>query len=311
MMQKLNTLITGGAGYIGVLLAEALLKDGHVVTIVDNFVYGCEPILGIVEHPNLHIIKRDIREADMDYLKGQDAIFHLAGISGIPGCKLCPDSAKRINQDATKRMVDNLSNDQFMVFASTTSLYGTGGQISDEKTHIETDSIYAETKYEAEKTIMDREHSISLRWPTVFGVSPRMRQGLIVNDFVYKAVYENVIVTYQGHSKRTFIHIRDTVQGYVFALNNREAMQGQIYNMGSESLNYSKLDVAHAIQDHVQVDIIETDFESTPDDARDFYVNFDKAKALNYTCKYTLDDGIRDLVKLYRFFDPFTFVKPI
>lgn len=309
--QKLNVLVTGGAGYIGTLLVGTLLNEGHRVTIVDNFLFGCEPVLAILDQPELTIIRTDIREADLSFLRDQDAIFHLAAISGIPGCKHSPDSAVRINQIATERIVRQLSADQLLIFASTTSLYGTGGEISTEETAITPDSIYAETKLEAEKIVMERENSISLRFATVFGVSPRMRQGLLVNDFVYKAIHEGVIVTYQGKAKRTFMHIRDTVRGYVFALRNWSEMRGQVFNIGSERLNYSKLDVANVIREFVDFDIVETDFAYTAADSRDFYVSFDKVKGHGFDCRFTLQDGVRDLMKLYRFYDPFAFTKPI
>ncbi len=305
----MNILVTGGAGYIGNLLAQALLEQGHKVTIIDNFMYGYEPVLHIVPYPNLEIIKTDIRNQDLSYLQDQDVIFHLAAISGYPACEANPNSAKLINLDATARIAEHLAKDQLLIYASTTSIYGATGEISDEDIEVSPVSLYGVTKYEAEQVLMQRENSISLRWATVFGVSPRMRAGLLVNDFVEKAVHEGTLVLYAGDSKRTFMHIKDCVNGYLVALDHAEQMRGQIYNMGSEELNFSKREIAEHIQRYVSFEIIDSSFGDK--DVRHFYVSFAKVRALGYACKYTLDDGVRELVKLYRFYDPNSFIRPI
>ena len=305
----MDILVTGGAGYVGNLLAKALLEAGHVVTIVDNFMFGYESILHIVSHPNLHMIKTDIRNKDLSYLDDKDVIFHLAAISGYPACEANPNSAKLINVDATARIVDYLAKAQLLIYASTTSLYGASGSVNDEETEVKPASLYGITKYQAEQGVMQRENSISLRWATVFGVSPRMRAGLMVNDFVEKAVHEGTLVLYSAHSKRTFMHIRDGVNGYLFALNHADQMRGQVYNMGSEELNFSKSEIAENIQRYLSYEIVESSIGDK--DVRDFYVSFAKVRALGYTCEHTLDEGIRELIKLYRFYDPNSFIRPI
>jgi nucleoside-diphosphate-sugar epimerase len=306
----MKVLVTGGAGYVGNLLVEALLERGHDVEIVDNFLYGYEPILHLIEHPKLTITKSDIRNENLGYLKGKDVVYHLAGISGYPACEANPNSAQRINVEATQRIADTMSKDQLLVYASTTSLYGADGSVCTEETPIvQTHNLYAATKYEAEKICMQRENSISLRWATVFGVSSRMRAGLLLNDFVEKAIHERAVVLYSPHSKRTFMHVRDSVAGYVFALDHADKMRGQVYNMGSDKLNYSKMDLAQMIKKYRNFDIITSALSDK--DIRDFIVSFDKAKALGYDCTISVDDGIRELIKLYDFYDPNSFIRPI
>lgn len=306
----MNVLVTGGAGYVGTLLCKELLDAGHKVTIVDNFLYGYESVLHIVSHPHLEIIKRDIRDNDRSYITDKDVIFHLAAISGYPACEANPNSAQLINIGATKDLVASLSRDQLLVYASTTSLYGNLESVCTEETPIEPRAnMYAITKYEAEKIVMDRENSISLRWATVFGVSPRMRSGLILNDFVDKAVNERALVVYSGQSKRTFMHVRDSAKGYIFALENADRMRGEVYNMGSARMNYSKIDLTTMIKKHVDFEVIESGLADK--DIRDFMVSFDKVAALGYDCTVSIEEGIRELVKLFLFYTPNSFIKPI
>ncbi|MFQ5633305.1 MAG: NAD-dependent epimerase/dehydratase family protein, partial [bacterium] len=280
----MKILVTGGAGYKGVPLVQALLEQGHKVTIVDNFMFGYEPVFHILSHPNLEIIKTDVRNEDKSYLKDKDAIFHLAAISGYPECDANPNSAILINFEATRHIAEQLSKDQLLIFASTTSLYGSSGAVSDEKTEVNPVSLYGVTKHKAENAILQRENSISLRWPTVFGVSPRMRVGLIVNDFVCKAVHEGNVVLYSGESIRTFMHIKDIVKGYMFALDHADQMHGQIFNMGSEDLNYSKREIAEHIRRNISFEIIDSKIGDK--DVRHYYVSYAKCQALDYNCQH-------------------------
>jgi nucleoside-diphosphate-sugar epimerase len=306
----MRTLVTGGAGYVGNLLCRALLEAGHEVIAMDNFLYGYESILALVPYEKFKILKQDIRLNDYSYLKGVDAVFHLAGLSGYPACESNPNSAQLINVDATRQLAKNMAPGQLLMFASTTSLYEDAGSVCDEATKLQPHGgLYSITKYAAEQFVMERENSISLRWATVFGVSSRMRAGLILNDFVEKAVHEGTLVLYSAHSKRTFMHVRDSVRGYLFALDNADRMRGQIFNMGSAKLNYSKLDLANAIKRYVKFEVIESSLGDK--DVRNFIISFDKVAALGYDCNITIDEGVVELIKLYRFYDPNSFVRPI
>jgi nucleoside-diphosphate-sugar epimerase len=305
----MNMLITGGAGYTGVPLCAALLEAGHNVTIVDNFLFGYDSILHLVAHPRLEIIKADIRGEDRSYLKGKDVVFHLAAISGYPACEASPHAAKFINLNATISIARALAKEQLLIFASTTSFYGSSGQLSSEDSPVNPVSLYGITKRDAELEVMARENSISLRWATVFGTSARTRAGLLVNDFVEKAVQERTIVLYDADSRRTFMHVNDLVRGYLFAVDHASEMTGGIFNMGSERLNYTKREIASLVQKVCPCDVIEARIGDT--DIRNFLVSFARAKSLGFDCHKTLEEGIMELAKLFRFYTPNSFIKPI
>ncbi len=298
----MKILVTGGAGYTGIPLCQALLDDGHQVTVVDSFMFGFSPILHLASNPKLTVVKRDIRNEDEDYLRGQDVIYHLAGISGYPACEANPNAARLINIDATRRLVEAISPNQLLIYASTTSFYGQSRTECRETDRIVPVNLYGESKKEGEDIVMQRANSISLRWATVFGSSSRMRNDLMVNDFVDKAIRERTLVLYDPDSTRTFMHVSDLVRGYLFALKNSDRMRGQIFNMGSSQLNYTKRQIAENIRSQVSCEIIIA--KSGDKDVRDFLVNFDKASALGYNCLISLEAGISELVKLYRFYTP-------
>lgn len=301
--------VTGGAGYCGVPLCEALLAAGHHVTLVDNLMYGAEPILHLVAQRRLDIVQRDIRSSDRSYLAKQDVIFHLAAISGYPECEANAHSATQINFDATREIADALSPSQLLVFPSTTSFYGSSGAVCTEETNPSPLGLYGSSKLAAEKRVMERAASISLRWPTVFGVSSRMRSGLLINDLTSRAVREGVLVLYDPDSRRSFLHVADIVRGYLFALNEVDRMIGGVFNMGSASLNFTKREAASAIQAHHSCEIHCSTTRGS--DLRNFTVSFDKACALGFEASYSLEQGISELVKLYRFYAPHQTIRPI
>lgn len=301
----MNIHVTGGAGYKGVLLVQELLKRGHKVTLTDNFMYGYNSVLHLVAEPLLTIRQLDIRNVTNSDVAEADVIFHLAGISGMPACAANPHSAEVINVAATQRLVSCLGNEQLLIYASTTSIYGASELECDETVSVQPPSLYAKTKYEGECVVMARDNSIALRFATVFGVSAKMRADLLVNDFVYKALNERSLVLFGSRSKRTCMHIRDAISGYVFALEHMNQMRGGVYNVGDETLNYSKLEVADAIRQHVKFEIVDS---SLPDlDVRDFLVSFKKMRHLGYKTKHSLDDGICELLKLYSFYKVHSF----
>ena len=295
-------LVTGGAGYKGVLLVEQLLGLGHLVTLLDNFMYGYAAILHFVAHPNLKIVQMDIRNVGKTDVSEFDVIYHLAGISGVPGCAANPHSAEMINVEATRILVALLGEEQLLVNASTTSFYGATGKAFDETMPVEPISIYGKTKYEAEIAVQQRRRSISLRFATVFGISAKMRHDLLVNDFVHRAINDKLIVLFGAKSKRTFVHVQDAVRAYLFALDYQSEMQGQVYNVGSAVLNYSKQEIADAVVLQVACEVTNSTLPSN--DARNFEVSFDKIENLGYRATRSLDSGIAELVKLYRFYAP-------
>lgn len=296
----MNILVTGGAGYKGVILTEYLLDKDYKVKILDNFMYGYDPILHLVSNKNLSIVKEDIRNDLKKYLKDQDVIIHLAGVSGYPACEANPNSAKLINVDATRKLVKELSNKQMLIYASTTSFYGKSGELRDETSKVEPVSLYGSTKYEAETICMERENTIALRFATIFGVSPKMRCDLLLNDFVYHAVVDRCLVLFESQSKRTFLHIRDAISAYLLAVKNFETMKNNIFNVGDESMNYSKMEIAERIKQLCDFTIIDSEVKDL--DVRNFFISYDKIRRYDYKIKYTLDEGIKELLKLYSFY---------
>lgn len=305
----MKILITGGAGYKGVLLAEALLQAGCSVTILDNFLYGYESVLGFAADKNCTILKQDIRNIAEKDVKDFDVIYHLAAISGYPACEANPHSAQMINVVSTERLISLLAPGQLLVYASTTSLYGQSGLEQDENSLPTPASLYGITKWQAETLCMQRPNAISFRFATLFGVSRRMRCDLLLNDFVYRAVNERSIVLFDSHSVRTFLHVRDAVKAYVMALTDPGKMVGNIFNVGCRSMNFSKLELARIIQRHLQNEIIETRLDDP--DRRDFIINFDKIAALGFTPTVSIEDGIEELVRLYSWYQPFQNYRPI
>jgi nucleoside-diphosphate-sugar epimerase len=297
---KKKILITGGAGYKGVLLTDALLKLNHDVTILDNFMYGYDSVLHLISNKNLTINKVDIRNLKQPDIDGFDVVFHLAGISGMPACATNPHSAESINVDAVAKLISFMKPEQLLINASTTSMYGYSDVICDEESIILPVSIYGKTKFISENLIQARDNSISLRFATVFGVSPKMRNDLMVNDFTYKAIIDRSIILFAGETKRTFIHINDAIRAYIFAMDNALIMKNNIYNVGDDSMNLSKIDISNNIKKYVKFEIIES---GLPDlDKRNFEISFKKINALGFKTEYDLNDGILDLVKLYSFY---------
>ncbi len=304
----MNVLVTGGAGYKGIILTEKLLARHYKVTVVDNFMYGYEPILHLAKHPNLNIVKKDIRNG-IDDLQKFDIIFHLAGISGFPACASNPHSAQLINVEATRLLAKSISKNQMFVNASTTSMYGKSGEPCDENTPLDPVSTYAHTKLEAEKILRGMENVVNLRFATVFGFAPKMRMDLMVNDFTYKAVKERVLVLFDSFAKRTFIHVDDAADCYLFTMDNFDKMKGQIFNAGSNKFNYSKADIAALIKKKIDYNIINS--ELSDKDLRHFIVNFDKIEKLGFQPKITVEEGIEELIKIYSFYECFSHYKTI
>ncbi len=304
----MNILVTGGAGYKGIILTTKLLGKGYNVTVLDNFMYGYEPIIHLARHPKLTIVKTDIRNT-FENIKKYDVIFHLAGISGFPACAANPHSAQLINVEATRLLSDSVSRNQILINASTTSMYGKSGKPCDENTPIDPASTYAMTKMEAERILMEKENVISLRFATVFGISPRMRMDLMINDFTYKVVKEGMLVLFDSYAKRTFIHVEDAADCYIFAMEHYDQMKGGIFNAGGNHMNYSKEEIAEIIKNVINFNVIDSEVKDK--DLRHFIVNFDKIEKLGYKPKISIEEGINELVKFYGFYEYFSHYRTI
>lgn len=294
----MNILVTGGAGYIGSILCPMLLEKGHKVTIYDNLNWGIRPILHFIDNKNLTIVNKDIRdEKEIEsVVKKNDIIIHLAAIVGFPACAMNPLDAKSINIDGTKNIAKYLSKDQHIIFASTGSTYGALDIIATENTPIAPLTLYGLSKAEAEKILNDKG-ATSLRFATVYGLSPRLRIDLLVNDFTYLAIHKKEIVLFEGNNKRTFMHVRDAVRSILFTLDNLDVMKSNIYNVGNRDLNLTKREVAQNIRKKINFYLHEAKTGEDPD-KRDYEVSYDKIYNQGFSCIYDLNYGLDELIKV-------------
>lgn len=296
-------LITGGAGYIGSLLTYNLLAGGYRVRVFDNLMYGGESLLGAYHNPNFEFVKGDIRDRlEVEKaVEGCEAVVHLAAIVGYPVCKANPDAAIMINRDATKQLVDICQNNTIsrFIFASTYSNYGRSqdGKPVTEASPLFPQSLYAETKIDAEKYILSKSSNdfpaVILRFATVFGISPRTRFDLMVNQFTAEAVIKKKLVIYQPEFQRSFVHVQDVTRAIQLALKlPGERVVGEVFNVGGDSLNYTKGELASLVQKiigDVQVKFIEAEYDG---DMRSMSVSYNKIEQLGYRTTKAMDDGI-------------------
>ena len=296
-------LITGGAGYIGSVLTPLLLQSGHSVAILDNFLFNQATLLDSCIHPNFSAVRGDCRDKNLmsRLMKDADVIIPLAAIVGAPACNLDTTAATSINLDAIKLILSLRSPTQRIVLPNTNSGYGIGlkGSFCTEDSPLNPISLYGKTKVDAERAVLDAGNCITFRLATVFGLSPRMRIDLLVNDFVYRAVNDRAVVVFEGHAKRNYIHIRDVARAFLHAINNFEKMQGQPYNVGLSNANLSKLELCDEIRKHIPGFVsLEAPIGEDPD-KRDYIVSNEKIEKAGFKTAYSLNDGILELLKGY------------
>ena len=295
--------ITGGAGYIGSVLVPELLKLGHEVRVLDNFYFNQATLLDCCADKNFHIVRGDARDEKIvkEFIDGADLIIPLAALVGFPLCEYDKVSAKTTNLDAVELILKLRKPEQKIIFPCTNSGYGTTDSniICTEDTPINPISLYGTTKVAAEKAVLEAGNSLTFRFATVFGASPRMRLDLLVNDFVYRAFNDKVIVVFEGNFKRNYIHIRDVAGAYIHAINNFDSMRGKAYNCGLSDANLSKLELCEKIKQHIpQFSYFESQIDSDPD-KRNYIVSNERLEATGWHPKYSLDDGIDELIKTY------------
>ena len=302
-MQK-NILVTGGAGYIGSILVPELLEIGHKVTVIDNFMFGQSSLNQCCSHPNFKVVNCDIRHKQLitTFYESAEIVIPLAGYVGAPLCNKDMIGAQTVNHDAILFMLETLREDQIVLMPTTNSAYGSGNKdnFCDEESPLNPISKYALDKVAVEKKLMKRKNSISFRLATVFGMSPKMRIDLLVNDFVYRAIKDGFIVLYESHFKRNFIHVQDVASVFIHAINNFEKMKGEIFNVGLSDANLSKLELCERIRSHIHNFIIMESSMATDPDQRNYIVSNKKIESIGWKPKKTLDNGIFELMKGYK-----------
>ena len=300
----LKILVTGGAGYLGSTLVPALLEAGHTVTVLDNFLFRQASLNHVCHHPRFDVVRGDVRvEATVaPLLKNADAVIPLAALVGAPICERDPVGATTTNRDAILAMLRWLSPAQMVLMPTTNSAYGTGdaSNFCDEESPLRPISRYAIEKVEVERQLMQHPSAVSFRLATVFGMSPRMRIDLLVNDFTYRAVHDRFVVLFEADFKRNYIHVRDVAGVFLHGLSNFERLRGQIYTVGLSDANVSKRELCEAIRRRLPDFVfVEAPVGKDPDQ-RNYIVSNAKIEATGFRAGHSLDRGIGELIKGYR-----------
>ncbi len=296
-----RVLVTGGAGYIGSVLVGDLLAKGYLVTVLDNFLYEENSLALYYSNSAFDVINSDVRNTSKleSVIKDFGWIIPLAAIVGAPACAKDETAAESINVDSALHLIRTASSKTKIVMPTTNSAYGTTevGTVTTEKSHLKPISTYAQHKVKVEKELMKRGNATSFRLATVFGMSPRMRLDLLVNDLVYRALRDKSVVLFESHFVRNFIHVRDVSKAICHAMENWSVFSNEIYNVGLTSANISKKELCQRIQKHVP-GFVFTEAELARDpDQRNYWVSNEKLESTGFSCDFDLDRGIAELVK--------------
>lgn len=298
-----SVLVTGGAGYLGSVIVPALLNKGYKVTVLDSFMFQQSPLVEHCYNPNLEVVRGDARNEGLmkKLLQGKDYVIPLAALVGAPLCARDAVGTTTTNLDAIVMLTQLAEKDTRIMMPVTNSGYGIGqkGIFCTEETPLNPISEYGKTKVAAEKAVLDRGNCITFRLATVFGMSPRMRIDLLVNDFTYRAVKDRFIVIFEGQFKRNYIHIRDVAKAFLHGMDNFDTMKDQPYNVGLSDANLSKLELCERIHKHVPDFVFMESAISEDPDKRDYIVSNEKLEKTGWKPDFSLDLGIQELVKGY------------
>lgn len=294
-------LVTGGAGYIGSLLVPDLLNRGHTITVLDNFMYKQTSLASLIRHRNLNLIFGDVRNESLmkTHISKADIVIPLAAIVGAPACDKDPTAAQSINKDSILWLLKQLGVNQRIIMPTTNSAYGSGDKNNycDENSTLNPLSLYAKDKVVVEKALMEHENATSLRLATVFGISPRMRLDLLVNNFAYRAVTDGFVIVFEGHFKRNYIHVLDVVQAFNLAIENEDSFKSQIFNVGLSSANISKIELCQEIKNLLpRFAFLEESLGKDPDQ-RNYIVSNEKIEKLGFMPQISLQSGLAELIK--------------
>jgi len=300
----MKILVTGGAGYLGSIMVSRLLGEGHSVTVIDNFMYNQSSLLDCCYRKELTLVRGDAGDRNLisKHLEEADAIFPLACLTGAPLCEHNPFEARRIIVDTVKMLVELRNQSQVIIYPTTNSGYGIGqkGIFCTEETPLRPISLYGRLKVEAERILLDSGNAITLRLATAFGISPRMRLDLLVNNFVYRAVTDRFIILFESHFKRNYIHVRDVAKAFIHSLNNFETMKNEVYNVGLSDANLNKWELCEQIKVHVpDFCFVDGGVGSDPD-RRDYIVSNEKIERTGFKPEVSLPEGIAELIRGYQ-----------
>lgn len=297
-----KVLITGGAGYLGSVLTEELLRLGYHVTVIDSLAYRQTSLVTFSHLKNFSFVKGDVTDSTLlrKLVESNDVIIPLAAIVGMKACEINPEAAVKINYEQVKNICCWTSKDQMVLIPNTNSQYGSSVDIITEESDFRPLSLYAETKCDAEKSVLDSGNGIALRLATVFGTSYRMRIDLLVNDFVYKSVSDGYLVLFESHFVRNYIHVRDIAKTFIFMMENYHSCNGNAFNVGLSEANLTKMQLANKIKEHLpDLVIVQNDFKKDFDQ-RNYMVSNAKLESKGWRPEFSIDDGIEELIKAYR-----------
>jgi nucleoside-diphosphate-sugar epimerase len=300
----MRILVTGGAGYIGSVLVPILLDRGDEVTVLDTFSRGSTELAQCCRFPRFNPIRGDARDERVldELVPRADVVIPLAALVGAPVCKEDPIAARTTNLDAVVALTKRTRKTQMVIYPTTNSGYGIGetGKFCTEATPLRPISLYGETKVAAEKVVIDQAEGVTLRLATVFGMSPRMRIDLLVNDFTWRAVTDRAVVIFEGHFRRNYLHVRDVAKAFEHAIANFDTMRGQAYNVGLSNANLSKLELCAKIKEQVpSFEYLEAAIGEDPD-KRDYIVSNEKIERTGWAPDWELEAGIAELVRGFR-----------
>jgi nucleoside-diphosphate-sugar epimerase len=292
----MNVLVIGGAGYVGTSLIPQLLARGYRVRLFDSLMFGGDPILPFFRDKNFTFVRGDVRNPEevKAAVQGQDVVIHLAAIVGYPACRKDPKRAEEVNVGGTRNVAAAVSRQQLVLFGSTGSNYGSVEEVCTEETPLHPLSLYGQTKTLAERHLLENCATIAYRFATAFGVSPRLRLDLLINDFVYKALTQGYLVVYERHFMRTFIHVHDMGRAFLFALDHQHQMAGRVFNVGSEHMNYSKEDICKIITRDINCYVHYADVGEDAD-KRNYVVSYKKINDLGFNTTLSVEEGVDEL----------------
>ena len=302
-----KVLITGGAGYLGSVMSEVLLSKGYSVTVLDNLIYKQLSLTTFCHNKNFKFVYGDVRDSQLlsDLVETHDIIIPLAAIVGMPACKKDPELTVAVNYDQIKDIVAFMWPSQKLLVPNTNSQYGSSDSVITEDSPFNPLSLYAQTKCDAEKAVLDSGNGISLRLATVFGVSYRQRMDLLVNDFVYRAFTDEFLVLFESHFLRNYVHVRDVANAFLHLIENYQTCNNNAFNVGLTSANMSKLQLAQKIKEYVpNLVIIEEQFKEDFD-KRNYVVSNEKLESTGWNCNFSLDAGIQELLQAYKMISNF------